>query len=89
MDATGDIQEGEDRALDEVTEADTGEYEGLPDATPEINLEETQVMRVRPSSAELADAESHGHDGGIGWQYIWGVAIFGTALGIALVYALK
>lgn len=25
----------------------------------------------------------------IGWQYIWGVAILGTALGLALVYALQ
>ncbi|NND68576.1 MAG: serine/threonine-protein phosphatase [Halioglobus sp.] len=88
-DADKDLAPGSAREVVWVYNPDTGEYEGLPDTTPEINLEETQVMRVSPSSAKPEEAhDSGGHAGGIGWQYIWGVAIVGTALGLALVYAL-
>lgn len=72
-----------------VYNPETGEYEGLPDTTPEINLEETQVMRARPASAAPEAQQASGHEGGTGWQYIWGVAIVGTAMGLALVYALS
>jgi len=72
-----------------VYNPETGEYEGLPDTTPEINLEETQVMRARPASAVREAPQASGHEGSTGWQYIWGVAIVGTAMGLALVYALN
>lgn len=87
--AEQDVAPGRASEVVWVYDPDSGEYEGLPDATPEINLEETQVMRVRPSAAEPEAQAGAGHDGGIGWPYIWGVAIVGTALGLALVYALR
>ncbi len=87
-DAGTDIQPGTADEVVWVYNPESGEYEGLPDATPEINLEETQVMRIRPSAAEPTETAGDAHEGGIGWPYIWGVAIVGTALGLALVYAL-
>lgn len=75
---------------------DTKKYEGLPDATPEraesgVNLDETQVMRVRASPAgNNSSAETtEGHKGATGWQYIWLTAIIGSTLAIALVYLLR